>query len=608
MAVIAGVDIGNSTTEVCLAKITEKGSIEFLAASIERTTGIKGTTENIPGVILALTAALNKANMKITDIDVIRINEATPVIGDLAMETITETIVTESTMIGHNPSTPGGVGIGRGITTLITELSEKKPEEPVICIIPEGCDYEDAANIINEQTRRGLNIQGAVVKRDDAVLIANRLTEKIPIIDEVGSIEKVPMGMQAAVEVAPQGKTITTLSNPYGIATIFDLSPEETKMVLPVARALIGNRSAVVIRTPLGDVKEKKIPVGSIVLQGERLNETINIEDGGEAIMDAVARVTPLVNVYGEPGTNVGGMLERVRSVMSTLTSQNLSEMKIQDILAVDTLVPQRVKGGLAGEFSAESAVALAAMVKTNRLPMEELARRLTEELGIKTVIAGVEAGMALLGALTTPGTTKPLAILDIGGGSSDAAIINADGKISSIHLAGAGDMATMLINSSLGLDNLNLSEEIKKFPLGKVESLFHIRLEDQTVRFFEEPLPSEFFARVVIIRGEDDFVPIPGNHTLDKIRNLRRSAKEKVFLKNTIRALKQISPTGNLRHIEYVVLVGGSALDFEIPEIISDGLADYGIVCGQGNIRGTEGPRNAVATGLVLSAADEKW
>jgi hypothetical protein len=34
------------------------------------------------------------------------------VIGDVAMETITETIITESTMIGHNPKTPGGVGLG----------------------------------------------------------------------------------------------------------------------------------------------------------------------------------------------------------------------------------------------------------------------------------------------------------------------------------------------------------------------------------------------------------------------------------------------------------------------------------------------------------------
>lgn len=30
--------------------------------------------------------------------------------------------------------------------------------------------------------------------------------------------------------------------------------------------------------------------------------------------------------------------------------------------------------------------------------------------------------------------------------------------------------------------------------------------------------------------------------------------------------------------------------------------LAQSGVVAGQGNIRGTEGPRNAVATGLVLA------
>ena len=30
------------------------------------------------------------------------------------METITETIITESTMIGHNPNTPGGEGVGVG--------------------------------------------------------------------------------------------------------------------------------------------------------------------------------------------------------------------------------------------------------------------------------------------------------------------------------------------------------------------------------------------------------------------------------------------------------------------------------------------------------------
>ncbi|MFQ3285988.1 diol dehydratase reactivase ATPase-like domain-containing protein, partial [Natronomonas sp.] len=57
-----------------------------------------------------------------------------------------------------------------------------------------------------------------------------------------------------------------------------------------------------------------------------------------------------------------------------------------------------------------------------------------------------------------------------------------------------------------------------------------------------------------------------------------------------------------NIRHLPFVVMTGRSSLDFEIPEMISDALAEYGIVCGRANVRGETGPRNAVATGLVLS------
>ncbi len=42
--------------------------------------------------------------------------------------------------------------------------------------------------------------------------------------------------------------------------------------------------------------------------------------------------------------------------------------------------------------------------------------------------MGGVEANMAIAGALTTPGCAAPLAILDLGAGSTDAAIVNAEG------------------------------------------------------------------------------------------------------------------------------------------------------------------------------------
>ncbi len=600
---VAGVDIGNNTTEVAIARI-EGEKISFVASGLSTTTGIKGTPANIIGVRLALKNTLRNSSIGIKDLDLIRLNEATPVISDMAMEAITETIITESTMIGHNPSTPGGIGLGVGTTTLIFNLKETKPGEQVIVIVPQNVDFEDAAHIINEALNRGAKIEGAIVQKDDGVLIANRLEKKIPIVDEVTLIEKVPVGMLAAVEVAEQGYTIKTLSNPYGIATVFNLTPEETKNIVPVARALIGNRSAVVIRTPAGDVEERRIPAGELILKGKKGRTAVNLDEGAEKVMQALEQVYPLLDAEGTPGTNVGGLLANIRNSMAEVTGQKPEDIKIQDILAVDTLVQQKVKGGLANEFFSEDAIGMAAMVKSSRLPMEKVAQKIKEELGIPVYIAGVEADMAINGAMTTPGTAKPLAVLDLGGGSVDAAFLSKDNEVKTAHMAGAGDMVNMLIGAELGISDKTILEDIKCNPLAKVESLFSIRMEDGTVKFFESPLDPNIFAKVVLLKKEG-MIPLPGDMKLEKIRIARREAKKKVFITNALRALKQVAPAENIRLMDFVVLLGGSALDFEIPELISDALANYGVVAGRGNIRGTEGPRNAVATGLVLSGRD---
>jgi len=605
MKIIAGVDIGNATTEVALSKF-DNGRMEFISSGIVPTSGIKGTEENIQGVFSSLKQALYKASLELKDLDLVRINEAAPVIGDVAMETITETIITESTMIGHNPSTPGGIGLGIGNTIHIEDLDlidieDIREDNNFIVLILSRISFSEAAARINAAVTRGVNVTAAVVQKDDGVLINNRLEKKIPIVDEVTLLEKVPVAMKAAVEVAEQGGVVETLCNPYGIATVFGLTSEETKLIVPISRALIGNRSAVVIRTPEGDVQAKRIPAGKIHIDGLKRKEMADVDEGAAKIMEAVRLCVPVHDIKGEAGTNAGGMLERVRQVMAQLTNQKIADIKIQDLLAVDTFIPQKVKGGLAQEFSMENAVGIAAMVKADKLQMQMIADKLQQKLKVDVEVGGVEADMAIRGALTTPGSSKPLAILDMGAGSTDASIINKDGKICSIHLAGAGNMVTMLIKSELGIESFNLAEDIKKYPLAKVESLFHIRHEDGTVEFFEEPLEPSVFAKVVIIK-DGMLIPIDGQNSVEKIRVIRRGAKEKVFVTNCLRALRIVSPTGNIRDIEFVVLVGGSSLDFEVPQLVTDALSQYGVVAGRGNIRGTEGPRNAVATGLILA------
>ena len=583
MRYIAGIDIGNSSTEVALATLDEAGALTITHSALAETTGIKGTLRNVFGIQEALALVAKRAGIGVGDISLIRINEATPVIGDVAM-------------IGHNPKTPGGVGLGVGITITPQELLTRPAEAPYILVVSSAFDFADIANVINASLRAGYQITGVILQRDDGVLVSNRLEKPLPIVDEVLYIDRIPLGMLAAIEVAVPGKVIETLSNPYGIATVFNLNAEETKNIVPMARALIGNRSAVVVKTPSGDVK-----AGNLALLAQGRSVRVDVAAGAEAIMKAVDGCGRLDNVTGESGTNIGGMLEHVRQTMAELTNKPSSEIFIQDLLAVDTSVPVSVTGGLAGEFSLEQAVGIASMVKSDRLQMAMIAREIEQKLNIDVQIGGAEAEAAILGALTTPGTTRPLAILDLGAGSTDASIINPKGEIIATHLAGAGDMVTMIIARELGLEDRYLAEEIKKFPLAKVESLFHLRHEDGSVQFFSTPLPPAVFARVCVVKP-DELVPLPGDLALEKVRAIRRSAKERVFVTNALRALRQVSPTGNIRDIPFVVLVGGSSLDFEVPQLVTDALAHYRLVAGRGNIRGSEGPRNAVATGLILS------
>lgn len=601
MRYIAGIDIGNSSTEVALATLDDSGALSITGSALAETTGIKGTLRNVFGIQEALALAAKNAGINVSDISLIRINEATPVIGDVAMETITETIITESTMIGHNPKTPGGVGLGVGITITPEDLLSRPADTPYILVVSSAFDFADVATMINASVRAGYQLTGVILQQDDGVLVSNRLTHPMPIVDEVLHIDRIPLGMLAAIEVAVPGRVIETLSNPYGIATVFGLNADETKNIVPMARALIGNRSAVVVKTPSGDVKARAIPAGNLELQSQGRTVRVDVAAGAEAIMKAVGECPKLDNVTGEAGTNIGGMLEHVRQTMAELTNKPSHEIFIQDLLAVDTSVPVSVTGGLAGEFSLEQAVGIASMVKSDRLQMAMIAQEITQKFNINVQVGGAEAEAAILGALTTPGTTRPLAILDLGAGSTDASIINPKGDIIATHLAGAGDMVTMIIARELGLDDRYLAEEIKKHPLAKVESLFHLRHEDGSVQFFSTPLPPTVFARVCVVKP-DELVPLPGDLALEKVRAIRRSAKERVFVTNALRALRQVSPTGNIRDIPFVVLVGGSSLDFEVPQLVTDALAHYRLVAGRGNIRGTEGPRNAVATGLILS------
>ena len=599
MKLIAGVDIGNSTTEVCIGGTEENGAFRFLSSASRMTTGTKGTLPNVLGIKAALEEAMDKIHLPLSALNFVRLNEAAPVIGDTAMETITETIITESSMIGHNPSTPAGAGEAVGELIFLENIWKGKPGVPYIVAAANKFSYEEVAARLNQHIPE-LSIKGLILQADEAVLVENRLSRQIPIVDEVRHIHKIPEGKLAAIEVALPGNGIRMLSNPYGIATLLGLDAEETKSVTPIAKSRVGKRSAVVIKTPHGNMKENVLPAGEITFHGSR-ELSVDIDAGADIIMETLLNAGEIRDIDGQRDTNVGNMLRRIKTSMEDVAKTGEEDIRITDILAVDTLAPVEISGSLAGETCMEKAVGIAAMVKTQHLPMQQIAEHLEKELSVKAVVAGVEAVMASVGAMTTPGTKLPLAILDMGGGSTDAAVLEADGTVRTTHQAGAGELVSMLIQTELGLKSRVTAEQIKKYPMGKVESLFHLRLENGAMQFFEESIDPRYYGHVVLL-APGEMLKIEEDIPMERILEVRREAKKKVFVRNAVRALKTVAPENDLRKISNVVLVGGSAEDFEIPEMLMEALSEYRIVCGRGNIRGQEGPRNAVATGLLLS------
>ena len=138
---------------------------------------------------------------------------------------------------------------------------------------------------------------------------------------------------------------------------------------------------------------------------------------------------------------------------------------------------------------------------------------------------------------------------------------------------------------------------------MAKVEGLLYLRFEDSSVKFVSEPLPPQFYSRIVVVTDQG-LVPVRSDKklTIDKIANVRRMAKKKVFLANAQRALKAVAPDGEIRRIGSVVLVGGSSQDFEIADILSEYLNNYRIAAGRANLLGFLPPHSAVALGLALS------
>jgi hypothetical protein len=111
--------------------------------------------------------------------------------------------------------------------------------------------------------------------------------------------------------------------------------------------------------------------------------------------------------------------------------------------------------------------VGIASMVKSDRLQMAMIAREIEQKLNIDVQVGGAEAEAAILGALTTrhhapAGDPRPRRRVH-------RCLHHqcARREIIATHLAGAGDMVTMIIARELGLGGPLPGGRDQKIPAG---------------------------------------------------------------------------------------------------------------------------------------------
>jgi propanediol dehydratase-reactivating factor large subunit len=553
---VAGVDVGNSTTEIAVARAETGAEPQWLFVARRPTTGPKGSAACADGI----TDLLAQAERRIGERPHLALlAELNPVETGLVELGRLEELSLERTAIARPASeTPSGLGVGAGRLVHLAQLVGTPPEDDVVAIVGEE-DFELAAAALGDARGRGWRIAAAIVPGDDAVLIGNRFDRSVPIADEVADAAQLPIGSLAAVEVAEAGDSVGVLSDPLRLGLLLGFGPGEARAARTAARAVAGCRAAIVVRTPVSNDGMPKSDAPVVLVSA----------DGGERVLDERAEPPPpghLVEIRGAAGDHA----------------------RLLDLVWRRLPAPAE-DPSFARRLARRRAVALALLAQGESGDLVDV---LADECSGGARVVARESEAAMLGTATTPGAGRAPFVLDLGGGTVD--LHNSEETVST---AGGGDLVTRICAGLLGSD-VTLAERAKRHRSARVETPFTLHHEDGSRTFLGAPAPPATLARLCALEGST-LAPLPAPLAPEIWGGLRRAAKRDVLGGNLRRALEAV---GGIPRGELLLLVGGCATDREVLDLLAAEVEDHDLALARGNVLGRHGPRAAVAVGLVLA------
>ena len=554
---VAGVDVGNATTEVALARLIPGREPEHLGVTRGATTGAKGTAASAQGVIDLIDRASRRLGERPQRILLADLHPVETGLRELAADEVHD--LGGVGIARPVSATPSGVGAGAGQLIDLAELAGEPLPVPVIPIVG-TIDFDEASAELNAARARGWSIVAIVVTDDDGVLIGNRVDRKLPIIDEVADADTLPRGAWAAVEVAPLGGTVAQLSDPLRLAVLLSLDPDRARGARNAARALVGHRAGIAVR--------REAASGASARAAAPL---ATLHDGSTIAIDIATAPPPLGEIAAVDGIDAD-LLDAFWAPLPTADDHAALSLQLRERRAVGLAVLAR-----RGERELEAALA--------------------ERTDAEIVVVAAETAAAVAGASTTPGAGHAPIVIDMGGGTVD---LHVDLEVGprAVAAAGAGVLVDRICGALLGVDPLR-AERAKQLPSVHVETPFILRHEDGGRTFLHQPAPPAAVAHLCVAeRREGSLDPLTTDLAPELWGRLRRAAKRDVIAGNLRRAIEAV---GGLPAGELAILVGGCAEDGEVVDEVALALADLDLAIARGDVLGQHGPRAAVAVGLVL-------
>ena len=609
MTVVAGVDVGNATTEVAFLD-----GDRLLGVDRVPTRGRKGSEDSLRGAA-ALVRRLERrlgcqadqarvAPLRAVDTATMTIPPAPPDTGRLRLLTA-------------GVATPGGSGAWAGVPlwldrppppaagsapasaagtlTAVTGAAGKSAAgTPAVAIVPTGFGYARAAEHLRALLAGGVPLGAVLVGGDEGVLIFNRLGAALPVIDQV-DLAAVAGCDLVAVEVRPPGHPLTLLADPVALADAFSLGTGEGADAAVLCRTLVDFSNAVVGRAAVAGARGPAGPGSADSGPASPAPASFGLASFGLASFGPAG--TP-----GVPGPWVEASGQRItlRSACAQVAGWPVGTVRalgtpdgrteLDDLFALD--LAQVADAATARRGSLGSA----ALVASLRRPSDDAdhAAILADLLGIPVRSVLSEPAAARLGALTTPGARPDAAVVDLGAGTVD--VIAAHGEVVA---AGAGELLTAAVAETLRIPRA-AADWVKRGPCLRVDGGQRFEAEDGSRGFLDRPAPAAA-AGMLAARGPAGLIPFDRGHSPAEWRAIRLRLKEAVFAANLRRALGTLGGT-----LPQVLVVGGPAGDDELLGVLLRALPGD-VPVGRASVGGTlagapAGHRYAAAVGLGLA------